>query len=249
MAPESRTQLRNACRRALGALIMVKAALPLLLLVVLAIGLWRIAAGVNVAVDAAYAAVDPHIRQAQLRVDELRAETRRLLGEVEKIKNTTTEIAGAIKTSVEPIRRSLLGLASAMATLSSTAATGINAIIRVLNGLPFVKDIPYVTLPRIEIPGLALPQLDLDLNLKPDLRALEELNALAQRIAAEAQRAIDEITAVVRFWWWTVKLAAVLILAWIALAIVGYVARACRRFLAGWRMLCGRPVEGGLALL
>jgi hypothetical protein len=245
----SPTGLRIAWNRALGALIMLKVALPALMLLVLGLGVWQIVSGVYAAVDHARAAIEPRIAEAQQRIDEIQAEGRRLIAEVKKIENTTSEIAGAVKQSVEPIRKSLLGLSGAMRTLSRTIEAILNAIIGVVNNVPLVRDIPRVSLPDLNLPGLQLPNLDIDVNFKPDLAAVHALNALAQGIAAQAQTGIDEVARVVRFWWWTIKVVAAMIAAWLALTLIGYAARAAQRFATGWRMLCGQPAAGGLALL
>jgi hypothetical protein len=235
--------------RLLGALIMIKAALPLALVALLALGLWQIASGVSHAVDDARSAIEPRLAVVQARIDDVQAEGRRLLDEVKKIENATTEIAGAVKQSVEPIRKSLLGLSGALKTVSATVASLLNAVIRVLNGIPVVKDLPYVSLPHIEIPGITLPKLDIDVNLKPNLEAVRQINETAQEIARQAQQGVDRITETVLFWWWTIKLAAALVVLWVALAVVGYAARVSHRLSMGFRMLCGRRVEGAFALL
>jgi hypothetical protein len=248
-APEPPTALRAACNRALGALILLKVALPTLMLLVLALGAWRTVAGVSAAVDRAREAIEPRLAEAQRRVDEIQAEGRRLVAEAKKIQNTTAEVAGAVKESVEPIRKSLLLLWGSLQNLSGTIRSILDGIVAVWNRVPILPDIPRPHLPEFHLPGLELPRIDIDLNLKPDLAAVHALNALAQEIAAQAQASIDEIARVVRFWSWTIKAFAAMIVAWVVLALVGYLARAAQRFATGWRLLCGRPVAGGLALL
>jgi hypothetical protein len=248
-APGPVTALRTVGNRALGALIMLKVALPALMLLVLALGVWQTVAGVSAAVDRARESIEPRLAEAQRRVDEIQAEGRRLVAEVKKIQNTTAEVAGAVKESVEPIRKSLLLLWGALQNLSGTIRSILNGIVDVWNRIPILPDIPRPHLPDFHLPGLELPRIDIDLNLKPDLAAVHALNALAQEIAAQAQAGIDEIARVVRFWWWTVKTVAAMVVAWVVLALVGYLARAAQRFATGWRLLRGQPVAGGLALL
>lgn len=235
--------------RLLGVLIMTKAALPLALVALLAYGVWQMALGVSRAVDDARRAIEPPLALVQARIDDVQAEGRRLLNEVKKIENATTEIAGAVKQSVEPIRQSLLGLSSALKTVSATIASLLNAIIRALSAVPLVKNLPYVSLPSIEIPGITLPKLDVDINLMPNLEAVRQINDTAQEIARQARLGVDRIVETLLFWWWTIKLAAGLVVLWMALAVVGYAARVGHRVGTGFRMLCGRRVEGALALL
>lgn len=235
--------------RALGGLIVLKAALPLVLVMVLALGVWKMVAGIAQAVDEARRSIEPALMVVQTRIHEVQAEGQRLLGEVKKIKNTTTQIAGAVKESVEPIRQSLLGLSSALRAVAGVVAGVLNGIVRVINDIPMVKDLPYVHLPHVDIPGLMLPKLDLDLELQPNLQAVHEINAAAQAVALEAQRGIDRIGQTLRFWWWTIKVAAALLALWLILAVVGYAARVSHRIHTGFQMLCGRRVDGALALL
>jgi hypothetical protein len=46
-----------------------------------------------------------------------------------------------------------------------------------------------------------------------------------------------------------INAVAAMIVVWLALTLIGYCARAAQRFATGWRILCGRPATGGLALL
>lgn len=235
--------------RALGAVIMLKVSLPVIVLMVLALGVWQIVAGVNHAIDRGWAAVEPRIADAQQQIDAVRKEGQRLVEEVKKVKNTTTQVAGAIKDSVEPIRKSLLGLSGAMRTLSNTIESILNAIIRVINKVPGVRDIKKIDLPDFNIPGLRLPNIDLDVNFNPDLSAVMALNEHAQAIAARAEQSLDEITETVLLWWWTAKAVGTMILLWLALSLVGLAARGTQRFATGWQMVRGRRVEGALGLL
>jgi hypothetical protein len=248
-SPANEAPRASVGHRLLGVLIMTKAALPLALVALLAFGVWQITSGVSRAVDDARSVIEPQLAVVQARIDDVQAEGRRLLDEVKKIENATTEVVGAVKQSVEPIRKSLLGLSGALKTVSATVASLLNAIIRALNGIPIVKDLPLVKLPNIEIPGITLPKLDLDVNLRPNLEAVHQLNEAAQQIALQAQQAVDRINDTVLFWWWTFKLAAALVVVWVVLAVVGYAARVSHRLSMGFRMLCGRRVEGAFALL
>jgi uncharacterized protein YoxC len=249
MSTPSAAPSAGPVHRLLGLVIMIKAALPALVVAVLALGVWQIVAGVSRAFDEARSVIEPQLALAQAQVDSVRAEGRRLLAEVKKIENTTVEVAGAVKESVEPIRQSLVGLASTLKTVSGALGGLLNALVRVVNGLPFVKDLPEVRLPDIELPGLVPPKLNIDLDLEPRLQVVRQLNDTAQTIATEAEKGIARIAETVRFWWWCIKLAAALILAWLVLTVVGHVARAVHRFASGWRMLCGHRVDGALALL
>ena len=190
-SPANEAPRASVGHRLLGVLIMTKAALPLALVALLAFGVWQITSGVSRAVDDARSVIEPQLAVVQARIDDVQAEGRRLLDEVKKIENATTEVVGAVKQSVEPIRKSLLGLSGALKTVSATVASLLNAIIRALNGIPIVKDLPLVKLPNIEIPGITLPKLDLDVNLRPNLEAVHQLNEAAQQIALQAQQVVD----------------------------------------------------------
>lgn len=249
MTSEVKSHAPLLASRALGAVIMLKVSLPLLVLLVLVFGVWQIVSGVNEAIDRGRAVIEPRIEDARQQIDAVRAEGDRLLAEVKKIENTITQVAGAIKESVEPIRKSLLGLSGALRALSGTIESILNAIIKVVRKVPFVPKIGWVNLPDFNIPGLKLPNIDLDIDLKPDLSAVQMLNAHAQAIAAQAERSLDEITETVLLWWWTAKAVGAMVLLWIALSLVGLAARAAQRFATGWQMVRGRPVDGALGLL
>ncbi|HRK57431.1 MAG TPA: hypothetical protein PLQ67_07915 [Burkholderiaceae bacterium] len=62
---------------------------------------------------------------------------------------------------MEPIRKSLLGSSGALRVVAGAVAGVLNGIVRTINGIPMVKDLPYVRLPHVEIPGLTLPKLEL----------------------------------------------------------------------------------------
>jgi uncharacterized protein YoxC len=252
MTVEAGLKAPTLASRALGAVIMLKVSLPVIVLLVFVFGVWQIVTGVNHAIDRGWAVIEPRIADAQKQIDAIRDEGQRLVAEVKKVKNTTTEIAGAIKESVEPIRKSLLGLSSAMRTLSRSIESVLNALIKVLRKVPGLSKIKLVDLPDFEIKGLRLPNIDLDVDFIPSpaaLQAIDALNDHAQQVAAQAERSLDEITETVLLWWWTAKAVGAMILLWLALSLVGLVARGVQRFASGWQMVRGRRVEGALGLL
>jgi len=248
-APGERPRSFNLPTRLLGGLIILKVLLPVIVLLLLVLGLWQIAAGVNAAITEARVQIDPRIAAAQANIETIRAEGRRLMAEVDKVENTTREIVGVVADSVEPIRKSVLALSGAMQALSGTVAGVLNGFVSAVRRVPFLGRLPPVRLPDFRLPGFELPHLKIDIDLIPDLGAVKELNLLAQEIADAAGAALDEIGRAVRFWWWTFKAVLILVLAWLVLTVVGYSARAAQRFATGWQMLCGRPMAGGWGLL
>jgi len=227
--------------RLLGALIMTKAALPVVLVGLLAFGAWQIASGISRAVEDARKEMEVPLELARDAIDDVQAEGRRLLKEAEKIESASTRFVGGVEQSIEPIRKAMLALQGATRGLA-----GSFNVISAINRLPKV-DLKPVPLPNLRIPQVKLPALDID--LKPDLAAVHRFNEAAQAIGRQAQQAVDQIAEAVLFWWWTITLAAALVVLWMVLAVVCHLVRVGHRFATGWRMLLGHKVERALALL
>jgi hypothetical protein len=119
----------------------------------------------------------------------------------------------------------------------------LNAVIRVLNAVPLTKNIKRIDLPDIKVPGLELPNIDLDIDLEPDLRAVIALQQQALEAADHIKTAVAEIIDVVMLCWAYVKFIGVLILVWLGLSVVGFLGRLKYRLGMAFRLMRGQPVE------
>lgn len=247
--PSISEHLKSGSNRITGALIIVKATLPVLVILFLTIGFWHFASSVNTVVENGYSQIQPHLEDAQVQIDSLYKEGARLVGEVKKIKHASAQAADSVKQYVEPIRQSLVGLSGAMKTIASTIEAILNGIIRVINKAPVIKDIRYVNLPDVRIPGFSLPEINIDLDLRPNLQSVEALNRLLIEVAEESEQSITAINQGFKTWWGSLKLSALLILSWLFLTVVGYAARVRHRFTVGWSMVRGHRVSNALRYL
>jgi hypothetical protein len=119
----------------------------------------------------------------------------------------------------------------------------LNAVIRVLNAVPLTKNIKRIDLPDIKVPGLKLPNIDLDIDLEPDLSAVIAVQKQALQAADHIKTAVAEIIAVLMICWAYVKFVALLILVWLGLSVVGFFGRLKYRLGVAFRLMRGQPVE------
>jgi predicted PurR-regulated permease PerM len=235
--------------RLVGTLIIFKLMIPLLILGFLIAALWSMVRSVNAEFDRLNASLQPKFERVEAEIEKIRDEGRRLAKKVAEIKNKGTSAVEDIKRSVEPIRQSLLAISSTVGAISATMESIINAIVRVVNKIPFVRGLKGIHLPRIDIPGFSLPNLDIDLKLNFNMAAVEALKEVTGQIADEAEAAIDSLKNIWLTWWWTFKVMAFLVLCWFVLSFIGMMTRFWHKLKIGMRLLSGHTTTASLQLL
>ncbi len=231
-------------RRIWGMALLLRAVLPLVVVGLVVLGMTIVAYSVDRAVNSVKQDVAAKMAAIDTAIGSIKAEGQRLYDEINRIKNQTAEMTEDIKRSVEPIRKSLLGIAGVVRTISKTVEKIMNAVIRVLNAVPMTKNIRLINLPDIKVPGLKLPAIHLDVDLEPDLRAVRELQQQAMAAAEQIKAAVEDILAVFSRLWLLAKTILVLALVWLGLAIVGIFGRMQYRLQMALRLMRGQPVEG-----
>jgi predicted PurR-regulated permease PerM len=235
--------------RLVGTLIIFKLMIPLLILGFLIISVWSMVRSVNAEFDRLNASLQPKFERVEAEIEKIRNEARRLADKVAEIKNEGAHVASEIKRSVEPIRQSLLAISNTVRAISDTMETVISTIVRVLNKLPFVRGLKAIHLPRINIPGFSLPDLDINLKLNFNMAAVEALKEVSGQIADEAEATIDTLRNIWLTWWWTFKVIAFLVLCWFLLFFIGIMARFCHKLKTGMQLLSGRTTSASLQIL
>jgi uncharacterized protein YoxC len=242
--------MKQNMSRLLGGLIIRKVALPFLLLTALVVLPTVVFLQVNSALQAAWQEIAPSVEAARTQVDLVNDEARRLLNEARKIKDETKAFAKDVKEIVRPLKGALNGLSKSMGTIARTVQNVMNAIIRAINGLP------YIQIPRVKIKNyFKIPAFDIDLpnvDLQVSDQAYQAIRQLSQesyKITMEASAALDDLSGVFVTGWKFAKAVFYVLIFWLILVIVGYVARSVHRLSQGWRMLKGERVEGALMLL
>jgi len=235
--------------RIVGLLIVFKVMIPLLILLVLLVGSWKIIGGINTEIERAGRALEPKIELAKDEIKKIREEGRRIADEIVKIKNQGGEAAEEIKRSIEPIRQSLYAISGTVGAISKTLESILNGMIKIINRIPGVKDMQRINLPDINVPGFHLPDIDIDVDLTFNMAAVEALKAATEQIATEAESMLNTIVKIWTAWWWTVTTIFYLIGFWILLALAGNVARSWHKFLIGTRLLMGRSQDASLQML
>jgi prefoldin subunit 5 len=229
--------------RLLGGALFLRATIPLVVVGLMAIGFLVIGYSVDRAITEVKQDVAEKLAAIDVEIEKIKAEGQRLYHEINAIRNRTAALTDDIKRSVEPIRKSMLGLTSVVRTISGTLEAFLNAVIRVLNAVPLTKNIKRIDLPDIKVPGLELPNIDLDIDLEPDLRAVIALQQQALEAADHIKTAVAEIIDVVMLCWAYVKFIGVLILVWLGLSVVGFLGRLKYRLGMAFRLMRGQPVE------
>jgi prefoldin subunit 5 len=229
--------------RLLGGALFLRATIPLVVVGLMAIGFLVIGYSVDRAITEVKQDVAEKLAAIDVEIEKIKAEGQRLYHEINAIRNRTAALTDDIKRSVEPIRKSMLGLTSVVRTISGTLEAFLNAVIRVLNAVPLTKNIKRINLPDIKVPGLELPNIDLDIDLEPDLRAVIALQQQALEAADHIKTAVAEIIDVVMLCWAYVKFIGVLILVWLGLSVVGFLGRLKYRLGMAFRLMRGQPVE------
>lgn len=247
--PPAFSAFRHLWPRIIGLLMLVKVLTPLLVLLVLCVGSWKIIGGINTEIERAGRALEPKIELAKGEIEKIREESRRIADELVKIKNQGGEAAEEIRRSIEPIRQSLYAISGTVGAISKTLESILNGMIKIINRIPGVKDIQRVNLPDINIPGFQLPDIDIDVDLSFNMVAVEALKAATEQVAVEAESMLNTIVKIWTTWWWTVTTIFYLIGLWLLLALVGIAARSWHKFLTGVRLLIGQSQEASLQML
>lgn len=229
--------------RLIGGALFLRATIPLMVVGLLCLGFLVVGYSVDRAITAVKQDVAGKLAEIDVEIAKIKAEGQRLYHEINAIKNRTAALTDDIKRSVEPIRKSMLGITSVVRTISGTLEAFLNAMIRVLNAVPLTKNIKRINLPDIKVPGLNLPNIDLDIDLEPDLSAVIAVQKQALEAAEHIKTAVAEIIAVLMLCWAYVKFIAVLILVWLGLSIVGFLGRLKYRIGVAFRLLRGQSVE------
>ena len=216
----------------LGFLIIVKVLLPFIIIGVAVTASTITGTIVKTEVDKVKGKISAQIEKASAQVQIVKMESQRLLEEARTIKDEAKEFSQDVKDIVKPLKGALNGLSKSMGTIARTIQNVINAIIRAVNKLPF-RDIPKV---RLKVSDEAY-------------EAMRQLSEVSYHVASEAGKTLESIGKVIRVWWVVAQVTFLLIVLWAILGIMGYVARSKQRFLSGWKMIRGEPVENGMALL
>ncbi len=235
--------------RLIGVLIIFKQIIPLLILGLFITGVGYMVSSVNAEFERLNASLQPKFERVGVEIGKVRDEGRRLADKVAQIKNKGAQAMTDIKNSVEPIRQSLLGISNTVQAISGSLESLVNAIVRVLRKIPFLRKIGGINFPKINIPGFALPDIDIDLGLDFNMAAVEALKQLSGQIADEAEATVETLKKIWLTWWWTFKVTAFLLLCWLLLAFTGMVARYWQKLKIGMQLLLGRTQSASLALL
>lgn len=229
--------------RLLGLILFIKSLIPIVVVMILLYATISTAIPVNRIITQTQAKINPEIERIEAELANIEKEGRRLYDEINKIQNKTRELTDEVKRSIEPIRKSLLGLTGIVRTISRTMETILNTIIRAINHVPRVN-IKKVNLPNIKVPGLVLPDIDLgDLNLNPDLQAIEELQLHAHVMTTEIDRAVKDIKSTLQSLWNTILLIVVLTVVWLVLTLILYCFKVYQRLAYSIRMMRGERVD------
>lgn len=235
--------------RLVGALIIFKLMIPLLILGFLILSVWSMVRSVNAEFDRLNASLQPKFERVEAEIEKIRNEARRLADKVAAIKNESARVASEIKSSVEPIRQSLLAISNTVGAISHTMETVINNILRVVNRMRLFGRLKGIHLPRINIPGFSLPDLDINLKLNFDMAVVEALKEVSGQIADEAEATIDTLKNIWLTWWWTFKVIAFLVLCWFLLFFIGIMARFWHKLKTGMQLLSGHTTSASLQIL
>jgi len=239
--------------RLVGLLIIFKLLIPLLILGFLIVCVWSMVRSVNAEFDRLHASLQPKFERVEVEIEKIRNEGRRLADRVAQIKNEGARVAEEIKSAVEPIRRSLVAISDTVRAISGTLESVVNGIVRVLKKIPlvrrFVGGLKGIHLPKFDIPGFSLPDLDLNLKLNFDMAAVEALKELSGQIADEAEATIDSLKKILLTWWWTFKVIVFLVVCWFLLTFIGILARFWNKLKIGIQLLSGHTTTASLQIL
>lgn len=236
-------------KRLLGFLIFLKTIIPILLVAILFISSYMALTSLQEIVDEASQSFDEKAQLVQARVDTVKAEAARILGEVQKIRDSAATFSTEVGKMISPLKSSLYGLQNSMKTIAQALEGFINGLVRAVNKIPGVKLKSLDLKSVFKIPAFVpeLPEFDLDIS--PDFSAVQELAVISEEMADEALANIQRIAEVLAFWWRMLRIFLILIMLWLMLAVIGYVVRTFARLDYGWRLMIGKAEEARWELL
>ncbi len=236
-------------KRLLGFLIFLKTIIPILLVAILLVSSYIALSSLQDIVEEATQSFDEKAQLVQAKVDAVKAEAARILGEVQKIRDSAATFSTEVGKMITPLKSSLYGLQNSMKTIAEALEGFINGVVRAVNKIPGVKLKPLDLKGVFRIPAFVptLPEFDLDIS--PDFSAIQELAVISEEMADEALANIQRINEVLAFWWRMLRIFLILIMLWLILAVVGYVVRTFARLDYGWRLMTGKAEEARWELL
>jgi len=212
-------------QRILGFLILLKAIIPvLLIIIVLGSGMY-IYWTLDRLISHTWTATSAKIDSAMVQIDSVKIEAGRILGQVREIQTETERYADEIEQAIEPLKKSLYGLQNSMKVVAQSLEAIFNSMIDTLNKSRFFKLKKMRLKHLFNIPAF-LPTLpDIDLDIQPDFQAIEQLTLIVQESALEIETALGQLKSIFTFWWRVVKLCFVLISTWLIISAIGYLFR------------------------
>jgi uncharacterized protein YoxC len=230
-------------------LILLKALIPVVLASTLLAGGLYLYLTVDRIMSDAWATTSVHINTAMVQMDSIKHETSRILAEVRKIQTAAGEFAEDVDAAIEPLKQSLYGIQNSMKAIAATLEAVFNQIIAALNKAPFVN-LQSVRLRHVfNIPAF-LPKLAaFNLDIKPDFSGIEELTMTAHQVVTDFERTLIQLRSLFTVWWRIFKVCFYLVLVWVAISSIGYLARLSDRLRRGIRLLKGERVENGMRYL
>ena len=230
-------------KRLLGALIIYRTIAPIIMIIMAVSILYYVPSQINrISNETVKEIEDKHMAPLKDGLKNMKQEVDRLKGEVQKAKNVVEGINAELITVLSPMVTAISALYVALKQLQNITRTVVYAIIDAVNKVSPIK-IKKPNFPEIQID---LPRLDLDplkINLKPDLKSLEEMKRISKEVGAEVNQSLKETGETFSFGWKWIKVIIVLFAVWLLALLITIFEGMRRNVYRGWQMLLGREAK------
>jgi ABC-type Fe3+-siderophore transport system permease subunit len=229
--------------RLLGALIIYRTIAPVVMIIILVFVLYYIPTELNrISSEAIKKIEDEHMAPLKSSLKDMQKEVDRLKGEVQKAKTVVEGVQGELKKVVTPIYTAISALTVALRGLRSFTQKVINSIIQAVNKVPIVN-IPKVNFPEIDIDLPRLNLKPLQINLKPDLKGLKEVQRISKEVRTEVTSSAEKAGETFSTGWKWIKVIMVLFAIWLLSLCVTIFEAMWRNIFRGWKMLLGQEAK------
>jgi hypothetical protein len=235
--------LKSVFNKLLGALIIYRTIAPIIMIIMLVSILYYIPSEINrISSKTVNKIEDEQLAPLKDSLKDMRQEVNRLKGEVEKAKNAVEGVNTELKKALSPMVSAINALYVALRELRYMTQTVVNAIINAVNVLPAINikkpDFPEI---RIDLPKLDLTPLKI--NLKPDLRSLEQMKRISKEVGTELNQSLKETGETFSIGWQWIKVIIILFAIWVVALLITIFDGMRRNVYRGWKMILGNEAK------
>ncbi len=234
-------------RQLLGVGILLKTLLPPIIIGSLLIIVFTLFSAISNSIATTIEHIDGKKQEFEEIISDIENEADRMYGEIIKISEAGETINKEVKKTIEPIRKSVKNIWGRLKSITDKIETTMNKVVDALNFLlPKKFHLKAFNLPTIKIPKLPLPNLEIDIDLNPDLTAIYALKSASLNLQENLLPEYNQLTATLSNLLFATKFIGYLIALWFLLVCISFFMRVGDKIRVGMQLLRGKEVTNAL---